>query len=551
MIEKICPITGKLFTVTDREMELRRKLGVDGEPEFHPIYRWQALAAFWQHWALHKRICNRTGKSIISVFPENCPYPVWHKDEWLEHADPASADFEVGRPVFDQLWALFQRCPIPHNIGAGNQNCEYTDDWWYCKNCYLCHSGAENEDLQYCYRAIRLRNSQYCVFSIESERCVDLIDSHTCSRVLFGYKCWQCSDSAFLYDCRNCHDCLFCCNLRNKSYCIGNQQFSKEEYERQRRDWDFRSRTAYERGKELFARMLREQAWHRALFIDQSEQASGNYLHECKDCENCFFLTTGMESAVNCLRAGDHNRDCLDTVSAYHSELAFNTSLPQDQCYDTKCCYNLIQCKWLEYCAFCFQCEHCFGCCGLRGKKHCVLNKQYSKEEYDMLRARIVDAMKATKEWNRFFPNSFAAQPYEESLAGFYWPLTRQAGERLGFRMRAVEPERSMDSLDSSLVPDRCDQTDEEIQKNVYWDSGANRPFQITALDVAFAKDLGAPLPNTFYMSRIQENFRWIPFDGTLRETSCAKCRRMTKTGWPSVCDGRILCEECYLKEVY
>ncbi|MFA4845790.1 MAG: hypothetical protein WC654_04495, partial [Patescibacteria group bacterium] len=178
MMPKTCPVTGKTFSVSNAEMELRRKLGIEGEPEFHPVFRFQLLGAFWQHWALHKRRCDKSGKQIISVFSEDCPYPVWHKDEWIKHADPPGADFDLSRQVFDQLWELFRRCPIPHNVGAGNENCEYTDDWWYCKNCYLSHSGYQCEDLRYTYRVIRMRNSQFCVFSFDSELCVDLINSH-------------------------------------------------------------------------------------------------------------------------------------------------------------------------------------------------------------------------------------------------------------------------------------------------------------------------------------------------------------------------------------
>ncbi len=550
-MQKTCPVTGQTFETSEREMALRAKLGIEGEPVFHPVFRFMLLGAFWQHWNLHKRICDKTGKSIISVFPNDCPYPVWHKDEWLEHADPPSAEFNAAQPFFAQLWTLFQRCPIPHNIGAGNENCEYTDDWWYCKNCYLCHSGVECEDLRYCYRTIRVRDCQYCVFSFDSEKCVDLINCHNCFRVRYAYNCWQCSDSAFLYDCRNCTNCFFCANLRNKQYCIKNKQLTKEQYEEKVKAWDLRSRATYERATAAFMQMMREQAWHRTLFIDRSENATGNYLDECKNCENCFFLSTGMQDAVNVFRGGDGNNDCLDSVSPYHSQILFNSSLAQDNSYDIRCSYNVIQCKWLEYSAHCYQSQYCFGCCGLVGKKYHIFNKPYAPEEYEKGRLQIIGQLKTSGEYGNFFPGYFAATPYEESLSGFYWPLHSEQMERFGFRRSGVQTERSMDVLDVSVIPDRSDAATEDLTQKVFWDPLAARPFQIFAPDIVFAQDLGIPLPSTYYMRRLQENFRLIPFNGTLRKISCARCGQQTQTSWPEEYDSRILCEECYLKEVY
>ncbi len=549
-------MTGQMFEPSSREMEMRKKLGVEGEPKLHPVFRFMLLGAFWQHWNLHKRNCDKTGKSIISVFPQDCPYPVWQRNEWIKHADPPSAEFDPGKEFFAQLWELFRTSPIPHNLGAGNENCEYTDDWWYCKNCTLCHSGVECQDLRYCYRTIRVRDSQYCVFSFDSDTCVDLINCHTCNRVRYAYNAWQCRDSAFLYDCRNCADCLFCCNLRNKSYCIGNKQLTKEEYQRQRSAWDFHSRDVYERGKAEFATMMKTKAWHRALFIDRSEGSLGNYLDECKDCDNAFFLSHKMQDCVNVLRGGEGCRDCLDAVSPYSSELVFNATLPQDKSYEIRCCCDMIQCKYMEYCAHCFQCGHCFGCCGLVGKTYCLFNAQYTPQEYEKRKATVITHLKQKGTYGDFFPGSFAASPYEESLAGFYWPLSKDQAAKYGFWLRGKPSERTPDAQDAATIPDRSDpsttlRAGSDIAQKVFWDATENRPFQIQAADVTFAQDLSIPLPYTYYMRRLQENFRWIPFNGTLRMTTCAKCKRQTQTGWPKEYDGRIVCENCYRKEVY
>ncbi len=238
--------------------KLYKQFGV--EPlNAEPQQIFQQLSAFWQHFALYKRKCDKTGKQIVSVFDATCPHPVWHRDEWIKNANPPSADYDSGQPFFDQLWELFQTCPIPHNTGAGNENCEYTDDWWYSKNCYLCHSGLKCEDLSYCFRVLNLRDCQFCVFSFDSELSVDLINCMNCYNVQYAIDSRQCKDSAFLFDCRNCSHCLFCWNLRNKQYCINNEQLTKEQFEKEYAKYDFSSRKVYEEAKETSFRIFSAQ----------------------------------------------------------------------------------------------------------------------------------------------------------------------------------------------------------------------------------------------------------------------------------------------------
>lgn len=49
-------------------------------------------------------------------------------------------------------------------------------------------------------------------------------------------------------------------------------------------------------------------------------------------------------------------------------------------------------------------------------------------------------------------------------------------------------------------------------------------------------------------MRRMQDNFRWMPYDGSLRATRCAKTGEEIFTSWPVEYDGRILSESEYVK---
>ena len=507
-------------------------------------------AAFWQHWNLHKRKCDKTGQDIISVFSAECAHPVWHKDEWVKHADPPHAALDASRGMFPQLWDLFRQCPIAHNMGAGNQNCEYTDDTWYSKNCYLFHSALGAEDSRYSYRNIRIKDSVYATYSFESERTHDLMYSTSCFDVRYALNCRDCSNSSFIYDCRGCSNCFFCYNLRNKQYCIGNQQYPREKYLEAVEKWNLSSHAVYQNAERTFQRMLKEQAWHRALFIDRSEACTGNYIENSKNASNCFFVDDA-EDCINVMRTTG-SKDCLDCLSpAVKCELIYCSCTCQDQCYNCRYCYDLIQSQHMEYCAHCFQCRNCFGCCGLVGKEYCILNTQYSPEQYEEEKHRMIRHMQQAGEYGLFFPGHFAASPYEESLAGFHWPLDDATLKRYGFRKGSRVSQHPTDAHDISEIPDTALNATSELRDTIFWDKDAKRPFQIKQADIEFSRKLQVPLPHSYYMHRILQNFSSIPCNGALRMTVCGKCAAQTQTSWQEQYDGRILCETCYLKEVY
>jgi hypothetical protein len=544
----ICILSEEEFEISKAEKDLRLQFGFEDLPKISPKARFRELGAFWQHWNLHKRKSDFSQKEIISVFSENCPYPVWHRDEWIQNANPRGANFHENKTVFEQMWEFFQKSPIPHNTGTNNENCEFTDDWWFSKNCYLCHCGAENEDCKYCYRILQCKDCQFCVFSFESEMCADLINCNQCFESFYLFNCRNIQNSAFLYDCRNCEHCLFCFNLRNKKYCIGNIQLTKEEFEKKKKEWSFSFRNNYEKAKTIFLKMMKELAWHRGLLIDQCEDSTGNFLEQCNKCENTFFSQC-TENAVNTVRMAKNVRTALDVVtSAFICERIFSSTTVHDHCYDIKFCFSVTKSSFLECCAFLQNCEYCFGCCGLVGKKYYIFNKPYSKEEYFPLRERIIAFMKKTGEYGKFFPGYFAANSYDESWSSFYFPLSKEEQANLGFRVSSEsqkeKPLNCFDALDISDTPDI------EISKKIFWDKTSSRPFQIQKEDVIFSKKLQIPLPNCFYIQRIKENFRWLSFDGKLRKVNCEKCAKEILTNLDASFEHRILCEKCYLSAI-
>jgi len=529
-------------------MASRKSFGLTGDPAWSPAMRFKHLGAFWPHWNLHRRACSATGQPVVSTFSDNCPYPVWKHSYWLENANPPSIDPSLTEAVFPQLWKLFQNCPIQHNLGAGNENCEYTEDWWYSRNCYLCHSGVSCEDLKYCYRVLNINQSQFCSFIFDSEFCVDCVNCFNCFEFIHSFNCKNCQQSAFLYDCRNCSDCLFCTNLRHKHYCIENRQLSKADYLVEKQKWDLRSRRVYETSRKQFLKMLLTSAWHRSLRIDNCENCIGDYLERNKNCHNTFF-TSESEDCVNAVR-NHQSRNILDVISCYKAELAHNCTLVQDNSYQATHSLSLTNCQFMDYCAYCLNCKHCFGCCGLVGKEYHLFNKEYSRDQYQALKAALVSHMQETGESDTFFPGHFAPNPYSESLASMYFPLDESEVETQGYRKSETRTCQGKNLTSVEEIPDRSDAATGQLSRQVFWDSVAKRPFRIQDDDIEFSARIGVPLANCSYARRIQDNFSLIPFSGHLRKTVCAKSDQEISTTWPEKYDGRILSEAEYTKLV-
>ncbi len=539
-----CEKSGISFSISSFEQEMRRRLGVP-QARIHPRLRFRDLLSFWQHFHLHRRPCGLSGRDIISVYDTQCPYPVWHRDQWISQANPPGAQFDPGRPFFEQLWSLFQRCPIPHNIGLGNENCEYSDDWWFSKNCYLCHSGVECEDCHYCYRTLGCTDCQYCVFSFHSSLCRDLVDCARCYSVLFAIDCHNCTDSAFLFDCRNCSHCFLCWNLRNKSYCIENVQYSREEYLARIQAAQLSSQHHYSRARQRFELLLTTAAYWKAQQMEKSENSSGAYLLNTKNCENTFFCSDS-EDCVNFMRGGSL-KEVIDSVNCYRAQRVFMTAGAVDNTYEIHYCYNIAQSQFLEYCAFCFNCRNCFGCCGLVGKEYHILNRPYKPDDYKKTVSSIHQLLERNGLTGSFFPPYFTAHPYGESLAAFYFPLDEGEQRRMGFRPGLTENRKRSSEKIASEVPDSITPASDNLVQTTFWDDVVQRPFRITAHDIEFAKKTFFPLPNRYYSRHIQELFSWMFFRGELRKTVCARSSRYALTHLPQRLDGRILCQEEYL----
>ncbi len=71
----------------------------------------------------------------------------------------------------------------------------------------------------------------------------------------------------------------------------------------------------------------------------------------------------------------------------------------------------------LYYSYNCLMCSFCIGCIGLENKTYCILNKQYTKEEWEILAEKIFASMEADGTLGEPLPASINPFYFNDTLA--------------------------------------------------------------------------------------------------------------------------------------
>lgn len=542
---KKCTTCGTSFRDTPEEAEFYARMKAD-QRECRSC-RMQHLFAFWPFGKFNKRTCSKSGEPIISLYPKDARFPVyankyWYADDW----EIPSAEYDPSRPFFDQFYELQSKIPRPMQFGTQNENSDYCDDVWESKNCYLCRSLFQCDGISYSYRTVRCRDSYDLFYCYDTEQSYDCSYCFKVFNVKHSFDVRDSFDSAFLYDCRDVRNCFMCWNLRHREYCILNEQYSKEEYEKKIAEFNTGSRAAFNELSRSFAEKIKNEAVHKTDFNVKTVDSSGNYLVGCKGCENCFFFEES-EDCVNIIR-GLNSRNTGDSTGVLQAELVWNVCQLTEG-YNLKNSCNSARCRESEYLDFCDGCDYCFGCIGLRNKKYHILNKQYSEDEYERKKEEIINAMKGREEYGGFFPYKFACLGYNLSTAAFLFPKTKKEIEDLGSFWEELETSIKTER-ERYIEKDDITEVEDSVLASALVCRETGRVFNVTRSEFDFLRHHKIPLPDRYpdvrTMQRVRELFSVEPY-----ADQCHFCGKTITTYYSRELGyKKIACTECYQKEV-
>ena len=523
----------------------------------------------------YKRKCNAPNheENIISLYSQDSEHIVydqnyWWSDKWnpLDYG----MGYDFSRSFFEQYKELLSKVPIISLSNTQSINSDYCSSAAWNKDCYLISGSGWNEKVSYANRAMKDKDSMDLYIVDNSELCYDSLYCRKCYLISFSYQCEACNNSAFLYNCKNCQNCFGCSNLRGKNYCYFNQQFSKQEYELKINEINMGSYSNIKIIKEKFYEEIYFTSIHRFTDLINCYGSTGDHLKNTKNCVNCFDF--GGDNAENCRYvdwSGFNTKDLYDTgpgagwgSSFLYEGLDINES---SSVIGTVVCYDSNN---VQYSFNIQNSSNLFGCYGLHGKQYCILNHQYTKEEYEEMIPKIIKHMSDmpyidTKgriyKYGEFFPSELSPFAYNETIAQEYFPLTKVEAIEQGYRWKDKEERNYNIDIHTEDIPDNIKDISDNITDKIIecshkglCNQQCTEAFKIIEEELSFYKRMNLPIPRLcpncrHYERLLQRN----PMK--LWHRSCMKegCTNTFETSYSPERPEIVYCEKCYQNEVY
>lgn len=521
------------------------------EPENCPDCRNQIRTANRNERFLYHRASDKSGKQVISIYPKEAPwgkpYTIYTQEEWnSDQWDPMEygRDFDFNRGFFEQFAELQKDVPRIQLISIGCENSPYTTGTGYCKNCHLINSSEYCEECYYGKLLQNCKDSVDCTYLYNSELCYECFSvykSYNCAFLSFSSNCSDCFFSENLTGCRNC---FLCTNLSNKEFYFMNKPLDKAEY--QKRIAEFMgSHRYFEQAKKLLQR-LRQEHIHKYSHIVNSENCTGDFVQDSRNCQHCFDVNESEDCRNVWL--GVQGKDVLDCSNVYVKPQLFYEVLGSIEGYHNAFCTYVFHSSDILYSDQIYHCKNLFGCAGLRRKEYCVFNKQYKKEEYETVVPKIIEQMKKTGEWGQFFPPKFSSHAYNESLANEYYPLTKDQTQARGWNWRDDREAASYQGPEYD-IPDHITDVKPEITDKILRCEVSGKPYKIMAQELVFYHKLKLPIPRKCPDQRYDDRLK-LRNPRKIFDRICMKCSAPMKSTYTPNRPEKIYCEKCYQEAI-
>jgi len=438
-----CQNCKNAFIIEAQDFDFYKKIDVP-PPTWCPACRLMRRLAFRNERYLYKKSCGLCGKSVMTTYAPNSPYTIycdacWWSDKW--DAVSYGQVYDPNRSFFEQFEELSKK--VPHqpvfNLHTTLVNSEYTNLVTNLKNCYLifnsdydenCAYGTEVESSKDCFDCLMVDS---CELSYESVNC------QKCYRVMYSLDSEACSDVWFSKNCVGSSNCFGCINLRNKKYHIWNEPYSEEEYHKKVKEiLSSETLETLIKKRDEFARQFPVKYFHGR----QNQNISGDYIYNSKNTHDSYIVTGGEDNRYCMWLLVPPVKDCMDfTEFGDGAELMYETitsGIGSSRVKFSRQCS--VNDREVEYSLYSRSSHDLFGCVSLQKKEYCILNKEYSKEEYEKLRTQIVEDMKRRGEYGEFFPIATSQFAYNESSAFEHFPMTREEVLKKGWQW--CDPEK-------------------------------------------------------------------------------------------------------------
>jgi len=568
-----CKTCAKEFEIIASDAAFYEQMKVP-VPGFCPSCRLLQRLVWRNEKTLYRRECDMCKKSMISIYAPDSKYTVYcrecfHSDNW----DPISfgKELDLSQPFLEQFAQLQIKVPRLASFVFQNIDSEYVNGAAFNKNSYMMFVSDYNEDSFYSYAAFNSHSSSDLLNCNECEMCYECTTCTKCYKTLFSEDCSNSQNLLFCKNCTNCQDCIGCVNLKNVRYGLFNQVVSKEEYEQTLALLASRNNIEEMREKALeFQKGFPVKYFHGMRNIE----VTGDYVSNSKNSK-FVFDSDGLEDS----KYINHGHEIKDSHDSY---VLVDKSERSYQVVSGIALSNVIasQSVWhgydIQYSDTCENSHNIFGCVGLRKKEYCILNRQYSKEEYEALIPQIIEQMKTMPyhttsgvphTYGDFFPATLSPFAYNETVAVEYEVLEKNQALEKGFQWKDTIQRNYQPTLLSDKIPDTISEVSEKVTQEVIecahkgmCEDGCTTAFKVTQDEFALYKRLNIPLPTLCFNCRHAKRIASRnPRKLWHRSCMCTqenhdhdshKCPHEFETTYTHDRTEIVYCESCYQQEV-
>ncbi len=466
--------------------------------------------------------------------------------------------FDFSRPFFEQFGELQRSVPHCALMNVQTENSEYCNETDSVKDSYMAICTFYGERLFHTYWTAWSNDCFDCSYILKNDQCYDcqdLQDSYGCRSVYLGSKM---VDSMFCIGSSDCVNCFMCVNLHHKSYYIRNKQYTKEEYFLELAKYDVSSHQSTERLKQELLKFSLSFP-RRYAAMRNAENCVGDYVWSSKDIYRGFDVFE-VEHGRYVYDSGG-GKDFMDSTHAgIESELMYE-SHSVGKVYNTyfaNFVQSTIDCEYVESC---IGVQNIFGGVGLKKKQYCIFNMEYTKDEYEELRLKIIAHMQKTGEYGEFFSVDFSPFAYNETTAQQWYPKTKEEVLARGWKWRDELPGKyGHGTIAWDKVSDRISDINETMIAKVFSCNNCNKQYKIVKQEFAFYKAHTIPLPRQCPDCRFYDRLklrnprklwhRQCMCERTGHASHTGRCANQFETTYTPDRPEIVYCEQCYQAEV-
>ena len=467
------------------------------------ITSWQELSFYKVDW-LVSRFPKTNRISGVIKFKEF--------DDKIEQSIKNAKSYNFSKSFFENFRELFKSIRMPDMIQfLENENSEYSDVVVWCKNNYLSNVTTNSENILYSF-SIKESENIFNSVAIWKHSANVYYSSwiNNSFKVFYSRYIINSNNIWFSSNLVWCSECIFCNNLENQKYCINNKKLEKIEFQKQKFEILKNKSDFYKNYLKL-----NKKSWSFS-----SQNCEWNFILNWEGVEKWYFVTD-TKNWKNLMFFGWDSENEFD----------YNTftwwSWKNTHLYSNMWCwmwnehiYNSAHIPYwnnIFYSYFVTNCSFCIWCIWLKNKSYCILNKQYSKEDWEIKVNEIFGNME--KDWTLwdFFPAKLNPFYFNDTVAGLIWGFKKEEIISEWFMWR--DEEIKVDIPDKNSVISISDLDDfeafdsswnwkinPEILKKVIKDEHWNY-YRIVKMEYDFLVKHSLPLPRLHWLDRMKVNF--------------------------------------------